>query len=196
MRIRCVDTLDFPQCGISVAVHRARNVDNQDSQEVRVLKEKFRIATALCAAAVFAIALTSRAEDPATAPTTIPAIIQASDKTTIEAVIAAAKDEDVVVEGLCSEAEWSNSGKVMNLKFDGAEESRFSAVVFLKNREKIDEAFGGDATKAWSGAKLRIKGKLREYAGKSSAMKGRPEITIAEASQVTVVDLPTTQPAN
>lgn len=161
-----------------------------------MLNEKFRIATTLCVTAVLTIAFHSRAEDPATAPTTHPSIIQASDKATIDSVIAAAKDEEVVVEGLCTDAAWSNSGKVMNLKFDGAEESRFCAVVFVKHREKIDESFGGDATKAWSGAKLRIKGKLREYAGKSSAMKGRPEITIAEASQVTVVELPTTRPAD
>lgn len=158
-----------------------------------MLTEKFRIASVFCAAAVLTIAVASRADDPTTAPTSQPTIIQAGDKAAIEA----AMDKDVIVEVVCTDAVWSNSGKVMNLTFAGAEETRLSAVVFVKNRDKIDEAFAGDATKAWTGAKLRIRGKLKTYAGKSSAMKGKPEIAITEASQVTVVELPpTSQPAH
>lgn len=128
------------------------------------------------------------------APTS--SIIAVSDKAALEAN----KEKDVVVEGVVSTAAWSSSGKVMNLHFEGTDETRFSAVVFEKNKDRIDKAFGGDATKAWTGAKVRIKGKLREYAGKTGDRKATPEITISDPGQVTVVepppaDAPATKPA-
>lgn len=127
-------------------------------------------------------------------PTTAPdfsAIIAVSDQAALEAN----KDKDVTVEGVVSEAAWSGTGKVMNIRFDDAKDTHFSAIVFVKNKERIDAAFGGDATKAWTGAKVRIHGKLREYTGKSGNKKATPEITISEPAQVTVVELPTSQPA-
>lgn len=144
-----------------------------------------RLAASLAAIALLLAGGASvRAEDPAA--TTTSSIIQAGDKSAIDA----AMNSEVTIEGVCSEAAWSNSGKVMNVQFKDADESKLMAVVFVKNREKIDQAFGGDATKAWTGAKLRIKGKLQSYGGRSEAMKGRPEMVITDASQVTVVELP------
>ena len=153
----------------------------------------FRTAAAIFATTLLATTVATRADDqaPTTAPADAGGVIQANDKAALEAN----KDKDVIIEGVCSEAAWSNSGKVMNLRFEGSDEAKFGAVVFLKNKEKINEAFSGDATKAWSGAKLRIKGKLVEYGGKAESMKGSLQVVITDASQVTVVELPTTQPA-
>lgn len=153
----------------------------------------FATSSAILASTLFLASITTHADEPA-APTTEPTaggVIKVSDKESL----AANMEKDVTVEGVCTEAAWSNSGKVMNLRFQNTEESRFGAVVFLKNREKIDKSFGGDAAKSWSGTKLRIKGKLSEYGGKAESMKGSLQIIINDPSQVTVVYLPTSQPA-
>ena len=120
---------------------------------------------------------------PANATTT-PAVIDVSDKAALEAN----KEKQVTVVGTCSGASWSSSGKVMNISFAGAEESRFGAVMFEKNKQKMDAAFGGDAAKAWTGAKLRIRGKLSTYGGKVAARLGETQIIINDSSQVTVVE--------
>ena len=153
----------------------------------------FRVTAALFSLMLLSATTSSNADDqaPTTAPTASAGVISASDKAALDA----SKDQDVIIEGVCTEAAWSNSGKVMNLRFEGSDESKFGAVVFLKNKEKMNEAFNGDATKAWSGSKLRIKGKLVEYGGKADSMKGSLQVVITEPSQVTVVELPATQPA-
>lgn len=150
----------------------------------------FRILGALGAVTVLLTVAAFGADAPTTAPTSQPAIIHAGDKAAIDANM----DKDVVVDGLCSLADWSGSGKVMNLRFEGTQMSKFSAVVFVKNRDKIDAAFGGNAAVAWTGAKLRIKGKLELFVNKAKGSVGVPEIKIDDPSQVTVVELPATQP--
>ena len=117
-------------------------------------------------------------------PTTQHAVLDATDK----AAIAEHMGQFVVVVGEVSVAEWSKSGKVMNIDFKGAEESRLLAVVFDRNKARLDEMFGGDLAKALTGAKVRINGKLEEYGGKAEAFKGRPQIIIDRSSQITIVE--------
>ena len=109
---------------------------------------------------IFLCATFAFAEDkPATQPTTDATVIQASDKDTL----AASMDKAIVVEGTIDKAVWSSTGKVMKATFKDAGDSKFSAIMFVANREKFDSAFSGDVTKALAGAKVRLKGKLKDY---------------------------------
>lgn len=97
------------------------------------------------------------------------------------AAIAANKDQEVLLEGVCSKAEWSRTGSVMTIEFKGVDRNQFSAVSFQKLKERLDRAFMGDAAKNFTGAKLRIRGRITEY-------KGNLQIAIGDPSQVTVVE--------
>ena len=124
------------------------------------------------------------AAEPATKPASQPSadaesptLLKPDDKDALIANL----DKDVVIEGVIETAAWSSSGKVMNAKFKDSGESKLQVIVFVKNREKFDNAFSGDVTKALSGAKVRIKGKLKDY-------KGSPEIVLDQVNQITVVE--------
>ena len=124
------------------------------------------------------------------APTTHPVVIDAADKAAVEA----AMDKDAIVEGVVERAEWSRSGKVMNIEFKGAENGLL-AVVFERNRQQLDQAFAGDLGKALSGAKVRVKGTIKPYGGRAESMKGRPQIIIEDGHQITLLEkAPATQP--
>ncbi|MDB5324972.1 MAG: hypothetical protein JWM57_541 [Phycisphaerales bacterium] len=120
-----------------------------------------------------------------------PTIIQSSDK----AALTAAVGTEVTVEGKVESAKWSASGKVCNIKFEG--EPTFVVAVFEKSRGKLDEAFGGDFAKQFSGATLRITGKLAEYGGRDPKYKdaGALQIILSQTGQVTVMSSATSQPA-
>ena len=125
------------------------------------------------------------AEEPTTKPAdaATPTLIKPDDADAIKANI----DKDVVIEGVIDKADWSGSGKVMKATFKDAGDSKLQVVVFVKDRQKFDEAFSGDVTKAMSGAKVRVKGKLKEY-------RNAPEIVMDQVNQLTLVDAaPTTQ---
>lgn len=117
-------------------------------------------------------------------PTTRHAVVDATDK----AAIAEHMGKRVVIVGQVSTAEWSASGKVMNIDFEGAEESRMLAVVFERNRQRLDEVFNGDLAKALTGAKVRLMGELQEYGGRDERWKGRPQIIIDRSSQITITE--------
>jgi hypothetical protein len=70
--------------------------------------------------------------------------------------------KEVAVEGQVSEAAWSSSGKVMQVKFAEAKDTDFMAAVFLKTRTAMDKAFGGDIAKALSGKRIRVIGKVAD----------------------------------
>src|SRR5258706_10581905 len=89
-----------------------------------------------------------------------PEVIDATDK----AALTAAIDKDVTVSGTIKKAEWSQTGKVMNIEFA---DSELIGAVFEKSREAIDKAFDGDAAKKWTGAKVKVTGKRAKYGGKS-----------------------------
>ena len=146
-----------------------------------------KISSRLALCALMALSITARAADDA------PKTLAASDT----AAIAAAKDNEVVVQGKISSAEWSRTGKVCNITFENA--PGFMAVAFVKSRKKLDEAFGGDAAKQLTGATVKLSGKLGEYKGYDRKFKDAMQLIIKDTSQVTVVTAatqPTTQAAD
>src|SRR5690242_15520430 len=101
------------------------------------------------------MAAPGRAED---APKAVE--VNATDKAALEAAIG----KDVVVSGTIKKAEWSATGKVMNIEFA---DSELIGAVFEKNKEAINAGFEGDAAKKWTGAKVKVSGKLEKYGGRS-----------------------------
>jgi DNA/RNA endonuclease YhcR with UshA esterase domain len=126
------------------------------------------------------------AEPPATQPSDDkPILVDVSDKAAVDAAL----NKDVFLEGVVESAAWAPSGKVMRIQFKNTTESKVQAVIFEKKRVDFDQAFGGDVTKALTGARVRIKGKLKDY-------KGRPEVTLDQISQLTILDeAPATKPS-
>lgn len=124
-----------------------------------------------------AATLAARADDPAGKPPQV----DAKDKAALEG----AANKDVVVTGTIKKARWSSTGKVMTVEF---EDSPLLGAVFERNKEAINAAFGGDAAKAWTGAKVKVRGKLGKYGGKVKQYEDHPQIVITKADQVTVVE--------
>src|SRR5438132_349507 len=120
------------------------------------------------------VCFAARAEDAAK-----PDVIDATDK----AALTAAMDKDVTVSGTIKKAEWSQTGKVMNIEFA---DSELIGAVFEKSREALDKAFDGDAAKKWTGVKVKVSGKLAKYGGKSKKLEGKPQIIISKAEQVKI----------
>jgi DNA/RNA endonuclease YhcR with UshA esterase domain len=148
------------------------------------------IISLFAAVAPFVIGLPSlRGQE---ASTTQPSVIDVTDT----AAVVAAMDRDVVVEGIVDRAEWSRSGKVMNIGFKGAENGLL-AVVFERRRAQLDQQYAGDLARALSGAKVRLKGTIKPYGGRVESMKGRPQIIIDDGHQITILEkAPATQPSS
>ena len=119
-----------------------------------------------------------------TQPSTAPSLISASDKAALDA----AMNQEVTVEGVVAQAQWSRSGKVMNIDFRDADQSGLLAVIFERNRAEMDAAFGGDVARSLTGSKVRIKGVLKPYGGRDEKLKGRPQIIITRGDQITIVE--------
>jgi DNA/RNA endonuclease YhcR with UshA esterase domain len=124
-------------------------------------------------------------------PATRQAVIDATD----DAALRARMNQAVIVRGTVARAEWSRSGKVMNIDFEGAGENGLMAVVFERNRKTLDTAFGGDLAKALGGAEVRIDGEIKPYGGRVEAFKDRPQIIIERVNQITIVRPAGTQPS-
>ena len=120
-------------------------------------------------------------------PTSQPSVIDATDM----AALTAAKGQEVVVKGEIESADWSRSGKVMNITFKGSE---LLGAAFEKNRQKLDEAYNGDLAKTLTGAKVRIRAKVQEYGGRVEALKGKLQLIITTPNQITLEEAPTTNP--
>jgi hypothetical protein len=126
----------------------------------------------------------TRADDkPTTRPSS--AVLHPGDKD----ALAAAADKDVVIEGKIDNASWSSSGKVMKATFEGGADSKLSVIIFSTNKDKFDKAFSGDVSKTLTGAKVRLRGHLKDY-------KGAPELVLDNVDQITIVEAssPATEP--
>ncbi len=120
------------------------------------------------------------------------AVIDVTDKAAIEAQ----NGKSVTVQGKITLAEWSKTGKVMNITFNNA--THFTAAAFERNRAKLDEGFSGDIAKAMTGANVKLTGKIQPYGGRSAALKDSYQMIITGVNQVTITDAttqPSTQPA-
>jgi hypothetical protein len=121
---------------------------------------------------------TATLAQPTTEPTSPRSVrVDATDA----AAIAANQDKEVLLEGVCGKAEWSNTGSVLTIEFKGVPRRQFSAVAFQRLKERLDRAFMGDAAKNFTGSKLRIRGRISEF-------RGNLQIVIGDPSQVTVVE--------
>jgi DNA/RNA endonuclease YhcR with UshA esterase domain len=130
------------------------------------------LATIICLSISLAYA-----EDKKEATTAPAKAIAANDKDALEAAM---KDKKAVaVAGTVSSAAWSSSGKVLIIKFADTEESGFTAVVFSKDKDKMDAAFNGDIAKTLSGAKVKIQGNVE-------AFREKPEIKISKPTQISI----------
>ena len=108
-----------------------------------------------------------------------PVAFEATDKAALEAN----QDKQVIVSGTIKSAQWSRTGKVMNVEF---ENSPLIVAVFEKSKEAVNQAFEGDAAKKWTGAKVKVTGKLGKYGGRAKAYENRPQIVVEKATQVTI----------
>jgi DNA/RNA endonuclease YhcR with UshA esterase domain len=118
---------------------------------------------------------------PAEKPAEAPAEIAATDKDALTAAVG----KQVAVTGTITKAEWSKSGKVMNIELT---DSPLMLVVFDRTKDQVNQAFDGDAAKTWTGAKVKITGKLAKYGGKAKEYEGRPQIIINDPKQLTIVE--------
>ena len=92
----------------------------------------------------------------------------------------------VIVTGTIASAQWSRTGKVMNIEFAGAQRSGLLAVVFENRRKQFDEAWAGDFITSVSGKRVRLYGQVNEYGGYQEAFKGRPQMILNSPEQVTL----------
>ena len=125
---------------------------------------------------------------------------QEIDLPVIDAMNVAAVKEaigrQVFIDGTIRLAEWSGTGKVMNIEFDGPEGQALLGAVFEKSRKGFDEGFNGNAATTFTGAKVRVKGRLEEYGGQLPAFKGRTQVLLRLASQVTIIEPAPVAPTN
>jgi DNA/RNA endonuclease YhcR with UshA esterase domain len=138
----------------------------------------------LCLATVALAHAQTATDDPPVAQT--PALIKVSDREAIEANMG----RNVIAEGTVSTAEWSRTGRVMNIDFSDAVDPKLMVVLFDRSRKRFDEAFGGDLSKAITGQTVRIKGKLEPYGGQVEVFKDRPQIILNHTSQITILEEP------
>jgi hypothetical protein len=111
-------------------------------------------------------------------------VIDVSDKEAIDH----AEGREVTVQGVVESAQWSRTGKVMNIEFKGTQESRFFAVIFVSRRAEMDEAFGGDVGKALTGATVRLRGVIKPFAGREGNLPPRPQMILERPGQITIVE--------
>ena len=100
-----------------------------------------------------------------------------------------------IVTGTIQSAQWSDSGKVMNITFDGPD-TGLLAVVFERNKARFDKAFLGDFAKTVVGRRVRLTGQIETYGGYVESLKGRPQMVLDSPDAVTLVEVaPATRPA-
>ena len=91
-----------------------------------------------------------------------------------------------IVVGVVKSAQWSGSGKVMNIEFAEGEGKGLLAVVFESSGQRFNEAWGGDFVKAVTGKRVRLYGQVQEYGGYDEKWKGRPQMILGNPEQVSL----------
>jgi WD40 repeat protein/tRNA A-37 threonylcarbamoyl transferase component Bud32 len=124
-------------------------------------------------------------------------MLSTADVQTLKSMIG----KEVTAEGLVATSLWTRKGKHLYVEFAGTEEDAppSDAVGGNSNpvglvceisenyREEFDKAFGGDAASAFTGARLRVHGRIQPYDGKDAALKGWPQIKLKDPTQVAIV---------
>lgn len=130
------------------------------------------------------ICSTAFSQDATTEPaqTSQPTALDGTDS----AAAKAAEGKDVVVTGKIVKAGWSSSGKVMRAAFSNDDDA-LQLIVFSRNKDALDKAFGGDIVTAIGGAHVKLTGKVVDY-------RGHPEIVLNKPQQLTIVSPASTKP--
>jgi serine/threonine protein kinase/WD40 repeat protein len=111
-------------------------------------------------------------------------VIAASDTTRLKALM----DKEVTVQGDVVHSTWNKSGKHLFLEFGGSDPTgHLVCRISHKYRAEFDAVFSGDASSAFSGARVRIRGTVMEYDGSIPFMKGWPQIDVTDPSQVIIL---------
>ncbi|MEM1012556.1 MAG: hypothetical protein AAGI46_10100 [Planctomycetota bacterium] len=97
--------------------------------------------------------------------------------------------QEVVVTGRVAEAKWSDSGKVMHVRFEGVAAKDFGLASFESTRGQFDRGFGGDIASVLTGSTVRIKGTIQPYGGRWEEHKDRVEILLRWPNQLTILEL-------
>jgi len=133
------------------------------------------------------------ATEPATAPTTRPAprVVFANDDA---ALVAAAKaGDEVTVDGVVVSADWSKTGRVMNVflaRQDGAtprDGSGVMVILFIAQREAFVAAFGGDVASQIRYGRIRVTGRLVPYGGYDEALKRNLQMVMTDPAQLEII---------
>ncbi len=114
-----------------------------------------------------------------------PTVIEAKNLSTLREHVG----QKVVVTGTIAEAKWSDSGKVMHVRFEGVDPKDFGLFSFSSTRDQFDRGFGGDIAKVLVGSKVRVKGELQTYGGNYEAHADRVEILLRWPNQLTILEL-------
>ncbi len=115
-------------------------------------------------------------------------VMKASD----QAKLAEHMNKNAVVVGRIATAEWSASGKVMIVTFEGVDEKKFSIATFERTKKSFNDAFGGDFRNAVIGSDVRLSGEIQPYGGYDKdepGNEGRLQMLLVSARQVTITKL-------
>jgi tetratricopeptide (TPR) repeat protein len=108
---------------------------------------------------------------------------------------AAVLGRPAVVEGRVTYCKWSATGKILNMfmergdgksPYDGPGDAMM-LIVFVRDREAFDKAFGGDVALTLDGKVVRVSGKVVKYGGYDQRLSACPQIVLSDPSQVTIV---------
>jgi DNA/RNA endonuclease YhcR with UshA esterase domain len=105
-----------------------------------------------------------------------PVMISASDKAAVQAALPTTKPA-VTVTGVVANV--TSTEDVITINFKDTTDSQFYAVVLSAGRQSVMAAFNGDIAKAITGKTVHVTGVVALY-------RGRPQIVISKADQLTV----------
>jgi len=124
------------------------------------------------------------ATSPTTAPTTAPVEINAADAQAVESKLGGT----ATVVGTVASIEWSRSGRVCNIEFEGNPEIPLMACIFSSNREAFDEKFEGDIVRALAGKRVRVTATLEPFGGMIQKWLDRTQMILDHPDQIELVD--------
>lgn len=134
--------------------------------------------------ALLGMLVLTQAHAQETASSEPPVVLNATDTEALQTH----RGKMAFVTGKVTEAVWSRSGKVMNIRFENA--PGFMAVVFERNRKTFDDAFNGDLAKTLTGSTVRLSGKLQAYGGHDPAFKDATQMILTTVNQISILPDP------
>jgi serine/threonine protein kinase/tetratricopeptide (TPR) repeat protein/WD40 repeat protein len=94
---------------------------------------------------------------------------------------------DVVADGVVVDSLWAELNGQMNIEFAGGNVYSLVCTIPHRRRQAFDAAFGGDVANTLRGSEIRVHGKLGQYYGVNTDIKGCPQMQLDEPSQITII---------